>query len=250
MAPTQQHLEEISLNAWPALQTVLYDGWVMRLAKGYTRRANSVTAVYPGHLPLAEKIDRVERLYKQQQLAPVFRLTDESQPAGLDAALTQRGYKQEAPTSVQYLDLSWSGAMGSERTYILPGRSGLESWLGSFHELNPQRADWETHQQLLKLVAGKLCPMVLMVDNAVVACGLGVLTDTYFGVFDVVVDAARRQQGYGTELVESLLDWGISSHAHHAYLQVMVENVIAHKLYAKLGFKELYQYWYRVGRRN
>ena len=30
-------IEELSLNAWPALQTVLYDGWVLRFADGYTR---------------------------------------------------------------------------------------------------------------------------------------------------------------------------------------------------------------------
>ena len=55
--------EEITLNAWPALQTVLMDGWVVRFANGYTKRANSVNPLYPSTQPLKRKIEACERLY-------------------------------------------------------------------------------------------------------------------------------------------------------------------------------------------
>jgi len=38
-------LEERAFNAWPALQTVLVDGWAFRWANGYTKRANSANAL-------------------------------------------------------------------------------------------------------------------------------------------------------------------------------------------------------------
>lgn len=40
--------EELQMNALPSLQTILYDGWVLRFAKGYTNRANSVNPIYEG----------------------------------------------------------------------------------------------------------------------------------------------------------------------------------------------------------
>ena len=71
-----QHIEEAALNAWPALQTHFYDGWLMRTANGYTKRANSVTPLYDAiaTLPLDEKIARVERYYRGAQQQPIFRL--------------------------------------------------------------------------------------------------------------------------------------------------------------------------------
>lgn len=239
-------IEEQTLNAWPALETYLYDGWLLRFSNGYTGRANSVNALYPGQLPLDEKIDFCLSLYRERGLQPLFRLTEISQPSELDAELAQRGFTYYNETCVQLLDLSWSGAMASERAYMLPDRSGLESWLHAFHRLNPTRRDVETHAKLLNAAFGRKCPMILSVKGETVACGLGISDNGYFGLFDIVTDAEHRRKGYGRELTESLLNWGIESYAHTAYLQVMTNNKPALALYAQLGFKELYRYWYRV----
>lgn len=241
-----QHVEEAALNAWPALHTYLHDGWILRLANGYTKRANSVTPLYAGDLPPVEKIRFCEAFYQRHEQRPIFRLLSFRESEALDGLLAQRGYETLDPTSVQALDLDASEWEQSERAYMLPGRGGVESWLRSFHALNPQRRDAATHLKLLTRILGDVCPMVLIVDGRVVACGLGVRDGRYFGVFDVVTDAGARRQGYGAELTRSLLAWGSTVGAELAYLQVMVANAPARNLYAKLGFRELYRYWYRV----
>ena len=39
-------LEEAALNGLPALQTEFYDGWIVRMSEGYSRRANCVVPLY------------------------------------------------------------------------------------------------------------------------------------------------------------------------------------------------------------
>ena len=39
-------IEELSINAFPAILTELYDGWILRYSNGYTYRGNSVNPLY------------------------------------------------------------------------------------------------------------------------------------------------------------------------------------------------------------
>ncbi len=47
-------LEELSMNALPSLQTILFDGWVIRFANGYFNRANSMLSVLKRHIYTGE----------------------------------------------------------------------------------------------------------------------------------------------------------------------------------------------------
>ena len=136
-----RHIEEIALNAWPGIQTALFDGWVLRVANGYTKRANSATALYPGSLNSAAKIDHCERFYEKMGLPPVFRLPQFHQPADVDGALAARGYQLIDTTSVQVLTLAGFQTASAGRTRCLEGQSGLASWLETFHHLNRHRPD-------------------------------------------------------------------------------------------------------------
>ena len=92
--------------------------------------------------------------------------------------------------------------------------------------------------------------MVLMLDNEVVSCGLAVADGDYLGLFDIVTIVEQRRRGYGLELTSSLLAWGQAVNTRYAYLQVMAKNDPALSLYGKLGFQEIYDYWYRIAPEN
>ena len=65
-------IEELSLNAWPAMQTMLFDGWVLRSADGYTKRANSVYPLYDSKMDLDVKIGFCDSFYRDLGLPAVI----------------------------------------------------------------------------------------------------------------------------------------------------------------------------------
>ncbi len=238
-------LEEISINAWPALQTSFLDGWVLRFANGYTRRANSVNPLYPSSQPLQVKIETCERLYSQKGLKCVFKLTPASEPPSLDACLAEAGYREEARTGVQLLDL--------EKLSIHPDpevelhSAFVSDWHEAYCRLNGVATEHQaTVRRLLELRIHPMRLAILHREGKIVACGLGVRQSHYIGLFDIVVDPDMRRRGFGKRVVESLLAWGKKKGAQTAYLQVMLVNTPALQLYSELGFREEYQYWYRV----
>ena len=241
-------VEEASLNAWPALQQLLYDGWVLRFSDGYTRRANSINALYDCQVGLGAKIARVEREYTARGLPVVFRLTPFSSP-DLDDALALRGYRREAPTVGMACDLAngrdWTSS--KERGASTIREQSVDVWLPGFAAAkgDPVSAH-STHRAILDAIPGKARGFTLSSEGEVVACALGVVEDTCVGLFDVVTAEAHRNQGFGSALLRALLGWARREGARWAYVQVVEENLTARHVYNKLGFGEIYEYWYRV----
>lgn len=237
-------IEELSMNAWPALQVDLYDGWVLRFADGYTRRANSVNPLYASRQDVEGKIRYCEHLYRSKGLSVIFKMTPESQPQGLDDLLAQKGYVIDAPTSVQTLELDEVEAPA----HIARLETELtEAWLSDQCRLS--KTDERKRQiagRMLRSIVPATCYASINEGERVVACGLGVLEGEFLGLFDIVTDAEYRGRGYGKQMMLNLLSWGMRNGARIAHLGVMLNNSPALRLYETLGFREVYQYWYRV----
>ena len=237
-------IEELSLNAWPSLQTMVDDGWVLRFADGYTRRANSVNPLYPAAKDVGEKIEACERIYQDKGLNAVFKITPAVYPENLDTILAARGYTVNAQTSVQILNLnnqtlSTSGAVPAEKL--------TDEWLRAFWEMSGTKPQYHAvHRQMLSNIIPATCFASIHQNNQVIACGLGVCQGQFIGLYDIVTHSNFRRQGHGVQLIQNILAWGQAQGAQTAYLQVMLNNPPALRLYEKLGFNESYQYWYRI----
>ena len=83
--------EELALNAFPAILTELYDGWVLRYSNGYTFRGNSINPLYKSNINLDEKISYCESKFASKKLPCVFKMT-EAVDGELDILLERKGY--------------------------------------------------------------------------------------------------------------------------------------------------------------
>lgn len=242
-------IEEITLNTWPAEQSVLLNGWVLRTAAGYTKRANSVNPLYGEESSIADLTNQIklaEQYYKDAGLKPVFKITPYIQPTNLDEALAERGYTVVEPSSVRLLELE--GLATPDLRYEIQVQESLtEEWLNAFTKLSALSKD--NGSTLTRMLSACLLQQgyILLFNNGVpTACGLGVIQNGYIGLFDIITASDQRRQGMAEQLLLALLHWGKTQGATTAFLQVVQANTGASALYDKLGFKEIYQYWYRV----
>ena len=244
--PRGPNLEELTLNAWPAPQRILFDGWVLNFARGYTRRANSIWPLYPSSLPLGAKIEACEAIYAARSQPVIFKLTSQSVHAELDAELARRGYLAEAETSVQTAALD--GQPATDDAAVRLTTDLQDGWLDDFGRLSGTSAHVRPAMaSLLATIAPDhvFASLAAGHDQGAAGVGLAVAERGSVGLFDIVVDAAVRNQGLGRRIVSALLDWGRTRGAERAYLAVVSDNQPARHLYARLGFAEVYTYWYR-----
>ena len=89
-------------------------------------------------------------------------------------------------------------------------------------------------------------PDVRFHDGNVVACASAAVEQGYALIQNVIVNSQSRGIGIGEKLCRGLLAKIKELGAEHAYLQVVQTNEVANNLYAKLGFKKVYSYWYMM----
>ena len=131
--------EASCLTGWPALRHVFYDGWLLRLAGGHTRRANSVNLLWPGTRDLKEKIQYCETVYARQALPTIFRIFSFTNAVIEDALDAERYRPAEDETRVIYMDDAALRAIDADVEVIVE-TSPSEEWLAAQARCNPQGA--------------------------------------------------------------------------------------------------------------
>jgi ribosomal protein S18 acetylase RimI-like enzyme len=240
-----RRLEEISMNAWPSIYTTVYDGWLLRYSYGLTKRANCIIPIYGTKINTEEKITFCEQFYKNRNIDVIFKMSSEVFPHNLDSILESKGYDSIDETSVQTLKLIKTKENNKQINWDI--NENVNKWISKFSTLVPRNSD---QSPTLKMILSRIItPRYLLsttIKDETVACGLGVLEGDYLGLFSIIVNEKYRNRGYATAIVNKLLDLGMNDGAKEIYLQVMSKNKPAMKLYSKMGFKQIYKYWYRI----
>ena len=240
-----QKFEEMCLNGHVALNTFFYDGWILKFSEGYTGRANSVSALYPSSIPLADKVVFCEELYQKQGLPCQFKLT--KLDTELNDFLAKRGYEVATPTDLMLCDITGAQFKSSDDCkieYIFS--STTESWLPVFfkvHEINDEH-DQDVYTRMLSKILVDTIYCTLMYDGKPAACSSAAIENGYMLLQNVVVLPELRGQGLGKKVCSAILEKAYEAGAQHSFLQVVQTNTPAVNMYKRLGFEKLYSYWY------
>lgn len=197
------------------------------------------TGQFDGDLTAA--IDRAEAFYRGRGLSPRFQVSDLAEPAGLDAALAERGYRRE-------LDCS---DMAKVATGIpVPAGTSLAGdvtadWLDLYRGEQPPAKAAELPPILAKLPARRA--FIVCRREAAPA---GVALVTRVGM-DTAVDCVLtlptfRRKGVARALMQGAEAWAAAEGVGRLVLSVIDDNAGAVALYRKLGYRKLAHYHYRV----
>ncbi|MEQ1752680.1 MAG: GNAT family N-acetyltransferase [Micropepsaceae bacterium] len=241
-------VEEACLNAWPALQEVHYDGWLLRLADGKTRRTNSVNVLRSSSRSFHEKIAYCEAFYRQHHLPPHFRILSNAND-GLDAVLHQHGYDTADETATLYMDFSDSALKPPRQHAQLIETAPSREWVDARLEIMGETG--QARPKLEKILHQLSLPAVFAAtrgkEGRIDAVAKGAIHDAIVCLNLVATRSDQRRKGLSAICVTSILDWARGNGARGACLQVVAANTPAINLYQKLGFtRELYRYHYRT----
>ncbi|MBC8171656.1 MAG: GNAT family N-acetyltransferase [Anaerolineae bacterium] len=241
-----QTLEEYGFRAWAALETEIYDGWVLRFANGYTGRSNSINPLYTSTLDLDTKLAYCADWYATRGITHRYRLNDAMQPPELEAVLERKGYVLDNESLVMTMNLADVGVIVSDGEVNIQGHY-TDEWLTNFCLLHPAHAPHRaTIQAIMDRMPTTKYFASIVANGEVIAMGLGIQEDDYVGLYDIITRQDQRGKGYSKHLVSSILHCAALTGVKKAYLQVMEDNAPARRVYEKAGFRLVYRYWYRV----
>jgi GNAT superfamily N-acetyltransferase len=260
-----QKYEEMCLNGHVALNTVFYDGWILKFSEGYTGRANSVSLLYPSSLPVADKVVFCEQMYQKQKLPCQFKLTELD--TELNDFLEKRGYEVATPTDLMVCDLGCPVEPDNDNSSPDNENSSLDSYINSpddnsqieyvfsktpeewlpvffkIHEINDAH-DQDVYTRMVAKVLVDTIYCTVLYKGKPAACSSAAIENGYMLLQNVIVSSELRGHGLGKKVCSAILKKAYEAGAQHSYLQVVQTNTVAVNLYKKLGFEKLYSYWY------
>jgi GNAT superfamily N-acetyltransferase len=243
-----QILEELTANAWRPEYSQILDGWHIGYSRGVTGRGNSVFPIGDfGRYSLDEKISLAEEYYKRLNHYPTFKITRSSQPAELESELVKRGYTPRDLTEVQ---ISNADETMDNTISVLPCPARIEpqltnEWFNFYVESSGYSdLSIEVRRGVLERISTVKGFAMVEIEAELAAVGLGVIERGWLGIYCMATTTDQRRMGGGTQVLNSLAEWGLTQGADKMYLQVEADNDPAKRLYSRAGFEFLYNYQY------
>ena len=235
-----ERIELLSLMAWPAFETVDYDGWVLRAARGVSKRSNSVNPMKPSTMPFDKKHAYCAAWFAERDLRLLYRVTALVEP-GLEDWVLSQGFERRDRTMV--MSRSIEDVADTESRVVLY-RTPSERWLDL---LLPEGTDAPGRYAVRSLATkwGRLSRFAeIDIDGELAAIGQGSVVDDHVFIFNMNTRLQHRRQGLASEVLAALWGWARGLRATQSVLQVTEANDAGRAFYRGAGYEDMAPYWY------
>lgn len=232
--------EERIVNCWPAVTTMLVDGFVVRMANGYSGRSNSVSPIEIGADLSDQTLSYIEALYREAGLPSMVRVTALAVP-GFEARLCARGYRLRDECIGQIAPLHADAQRVDPEIRIEASPS--EAWLAGVSDLQAPGKQDPAHLQAIvgriRVTAGFAS---VLYEGEAIGFGMCAIDRGMGEIGSIIINPAHQGRGVGRKLVASLMAYARGNGADRAFLQVESGNRRAISVYRSLGFEDVYLY--------
>lgn len=241
--PSILQLEQVFLEAWPAVESEQDQGLLRRFANGYTKRANCLQAMDPGDATQTDaRIDSFCDWAKHRKFFPVFRETPLAHQA-IAQHLMKRGWEKVDESVVMVAPLNAQFNVPDRVTFLDPLS---DEWMqAQAHLSGYEDAKIDALRQIVERIEHrKIGVHMVNASGKAIAATLLVCVNGVGVYLNVIVDPELRGQGIGKLVMRSSLQAFREMGGSWSSLQVEADNEAAGALYRGLGFEELYRYRY------
>ncbi|MCD4850927.1 GNAT family N-acetyltransferase [Arthrobacter sp. AK01] len=272
----QATIETLMDKAWPAIEREDLEcdstvKWVLRASEGVTQRANSVWPMAPAFTAAADSDVRLTRSvrtasewYRRRRLPLIFQVFDDSRSAALNGVLDRQRFTRQSETKIMVRGRDGVPANLPGPDVELSDVPSAE-WLSVWWSVDGRGGDPEL-SVAQKILSGCPAAYALVRDDAPgapprgrpAAAGGGrdpagvpaaggrlALVDGWGGIYSMATSVEHRRKGYGTRVLNGLLEAGAQRGLEGFWLLVTAANHGAQGLYAQAGFTEHGSYLYR-----
>lgn len=242
--------EELLLSSRKAPFQAVQGGFLINYG-GSDHFASSIHPLYDRHIDFVRKIDDCERLSIQLETDPCFRIVLSKDYQALDDELFRRGYERIEQGFVERIDIKKiQDELFTFASFIQNGVF-VEDELKDFwvtEHANFRGFDKEQERSFVESMRNILYStayFTLVEQNTFLGQGIAVFQSDKIFVHTLVINPKYRNLSYGRRLLMSMLSFGLKNGASEAVVELDSKNVPAMKLLSKVGFEELYPYYYR-----
>ncbi|AKU17656.1 GNAT family N-acetyltransferase [Luteipulveratus mongoliensis] len=245
LAISMGDLQELMVGGMPGIEQEWLGRWLLRMANGYTGRANSVLPLGDPGAPLDDAMVAVVRWYADRGRPPLVQLFG---PVGFDPAAdeigawaVEHGWRVFQKTLVMTAASADLAAQPAPQTPVEARGTIDDRWFSGTTAREQQHE--QTFRDVLDLIPHQRF-LTVAPDGPVTAIGRVAFTSGWAGVFGVHVQPAARRQGLARAVMTAAGREAVARGARSTYLQVSADNEAAVALYRSMGFVTHHEYWY------